>query len=206
MPDIKQTLKLKSDPSTNVYPNIVSDNIPSKAVTDDKIDDNAVTAAQLADNAVTENKILDEAVTKFKIADGAVTNAKIDGDAITSDKISNGAVTAAKIANGAVTFYKIPSNTIDRSKIRFVIATGPGIVIQYPTLSDFSTFHALNRRYLRFFVLENEALLSEYQGTFCISYYNIQTSAWVHLTFSNDTEYANIMGAEGITYVMIGAV
>ena len=97
MAQIRQTLKLESDPTTEVYPNILSDNIPA----------NAVDATKIASNAVTETKIVDAAVTNTKLATGAVTETKIVDAAVTNTKLGNNAVTNTKIANNAVTRPKI---------------------------------------------------------------------------------------------------
>ena len=57
MPDILQTLRLETDPNTNVYPNILEGNIPNGAVTEDKISSNSISAAKLKNGAVNVYKI-----------------------------------------------------------------------------------------------------------------------------------------------------
>ncbi len=88
MPDIRQTLKLESDPSTNVFPNIKKENIPSLAIDSTKIENGAVIAAKIANGAVQSSHI----------SPGAVGTAAIENLAVTSSKIANGAVLSSKIA------------------------------------------------------------------------------------------------------------
>lgn len=123
--DKLQTLREKDNPSNNVYPNILTGNIPNKGVTRAKIDDNAIDTQQLATQSVTEAKIFDNAVSTDKIQDNAVTTGKIANAAITQNKlglnavgtynIEASAVTNAKIANNSVTFIKAKKtiNTLD---------------------------------------------------------------------------------------------
>lgn len=68
MSDVITNLHPKDDNTINLRPNIVSDNIPSNAVTTDKINDAAVTTA----------KIADESITYTKIASGAVGYGQLD--------------------------------------------------------------------------------------------------------------------------------
>lgn len=127
-----QTLREKTNPSNNVYPNIQTQNIPDGGVSTAKIADdavttakigveevtasniapNAVTSVKIANNAVTSDKIGTSAVTSTKIASQAVTTAKIASESVNSMKLANGAVTTAKIADGAVTAQKIASGVI----------------------------------------------------------------------------------------------
>ena len=107
MAEILQDLKLQSDPTTIVRPNVVSDNIPDGAIVTNKLATGAVTTAKIADGAVTTAKLDAAAVTTAKVADGAVTTAKLDAGAVTNAKIQNSAVDASKIASGAVTRTKV---------------------------------------------------------------------------------------------------
>ena len=61
------TLHPKDDLETNIYPNIVSDNIPSNAITTDKIKDGSVTNTKLDDGCVTNDKIKDDTILGSKI-------------------------------------------------------------------------------------------------------------------------------------------
>ena len=105
---ITQDLKLKSDPSTIVHPNIESANIPAGAVDTAHLAVYAVTAAKIAPTAVTDTKIASNAVTTAKIQDGSVTEAKI----------ASGAVTGAKIAAQTITGSKIASDTIGTTQLK----------------------------------------------------------------------------------------
>lgn len=99
MPEINQDLKLQSDPTTIVRPNIVSDNIPS--------------------GAVTEAKLATGAVTQGKLASGAVGNAQLATQAVSADKIAPNAVTHAKIASGAVGNAQLATGAVSTSKCDF---------------------------------------------------------------------------------------
>lgn len=107
MADIIQTLQLKEDPTTKVFPRIKSDGIPSGAVTTDKIDASAVTTAKVADGAI----------TSAKLSNNSVSTSNIQGSAVNAGKIADGAITEAKIDNGAVTRTKIASNAVNKGKM-----------------------------------------------------------------------------------------
>lgn len=62
MSDVITNLHPKDDNTINLRPNIISDNIPSNAVTTDKINDAAVTTAKIADEAITNTKIADGSI------------------------------------------------------------------------------------------------------------------------------------------------
>ena len=136
MPNIIQDLKLKSDPSTIVNPNIVSDNIPSGAVTTAKIASNAVTAGKLATGAVTASKIENGAVQQAHISVGAVTEPKIDAGAVTTAKIADGAVTWEKIADETIIDNNIRDNAIHAGKLIGFSLSPADILGHYPTLQD----------------------------------------------------------------------
>lgn len=105
---ITQDLKLKSDPSTIVHPNIESANIPAGAVDTDHLAIYSVTAAKIAPGSVSDTKIASNAVATAKIQDGAITESKI----------ASGAVTGAKIAAQTITGSKIASDTIGTTQLR----------------------------------------------------------------------------------------
>ena len=102
MADIIQTLQLKEDPTTKVFPRIKSDGIPSGAVTTDKIDASAVTSSKIADSAIQSRHFAPGAVDNSALSNGSVDTDKLNTDAVTSGKILDGAVTRAKVANGAI--------------------------------------------------------------------------------------------------------
>lgn len=136
MAEIKQDLKLQSDPSTVVRPNIVSDNIPS----------GAVTSAKIAAGAVTQPKLGTSSVTSDKLAAGAVIEAKIADSAVTSTKLASGAVQNGNIANGAVTGDKIASGTIENANLRNYSVYGSkisrtrGLILDHDYGETFSDF------------------------------------------------------------------
>lgn len=105
---ITQDLKLKSDPSTIVHPNIESSNIPA----------DAVGTSQIAANSIINAKIADYAVSGTKISAGAISTAKIQDGAVTEGKIASGAVTGAKIAAQTITGSKIASDTIGTTQLK----------------------------------------------------------------------------------------
>lgn len=107
MADIIQTLQLKEDPTTKVFPRIKSDGIPSGAVTTDKIDASAVTTAKVADGAI----------TSVKIASNSVSTSKIQDSAVSADKLAEGSIVEGKIVNGAVTRTKIANNAVNKGKM-----------------------------------------------------------------------------------------
>ena len=67
MSKVYETLKKKSDPSVEVYPNIEPQNIPNNAIDTTKVNDGAITTNKIVDNAITTEKIVDKAVTKEKL-------------------------------------------------------------------------------------------------------------------------------------------
>lgn len=77
MAQIRQTLKLESDPTTEVFPNVQPENIPASAIDETKIASNAVTESKINAGAVTNTKLANNAITTPKIADNAVKRSKI---------------------------------------------------------------------------------------------------------------------------------
>lgn len=69
MSDVITNLHPKDDNTINLRPNIVSDNIPSNAVTTDKINDAAVTTDKINDAAITSTKIADGSVYYSHLSD-----------------------------------------------------------------------------------------------------------------------------------------
>ena len=67
MPDILQTLHLESDPSTNVYPNILAGNIPNGAIDENKIASNSISSAKLQNGSVIPSKIVFSVTTLYEI-------------------------------------------------------------------------------------------------------------------------------------------
>ena len=118
MPTITQDLKLQSDPSTIVHPNIESANIPSSAITEDKIATGAVTGTKMASNTIQSGNIQDSAITQGKIRSDAVSTAKIQDGAVTEQKIANAAISTAKIQDGAISTAKIQDSSITQAKIQ----------------------------------------------------------------------------------------
>ena len=57
MSKVYETLKKKTDPTVEVYPNIETQNIPDDAITTAKIVDNAITTAKILDGNVTKDKL-----------------------------------------------------------------------------------------------------------------------------------------------------
>ena len=106
MPDIIQTLQLKDDPNTKVFPRIKTEGIPSEAVTSDKLASNSVIASKIADNAIQSRHFAPGAVNNSALSNGSVDTDKLNTDAVTSGKILNGAVTREKLATGAVNLVK----------------------------------------------------------------------------------------------------
>ena len=128
MSNIIDTLHPKGSLTDNLYPNILSDNIPNYAITTAKLalqcvtGDNiaiyAVDVPQIANGAIVTAKIDDSAVTTAKINNKAVTNAKIDDSAVTTVKLASEAVTTAKIANNAVGYNQLSLQVQDNVAFR----------------------------------------------------------------------------------------
>ena len=199
MPNIIQDLKLKSDPSTIVNPNIVSDNIPSGAVTTAKIASNAVTAGKIASGAVTASKIENGAVQQAHISVGAVTEPKIDTGAVTTTKIADGAVTWEKIAAGTIIDNNIMDNAIHASKLVGFHLNPTAILTNYPTLQDLldwlDTFTSRELATISFFTWKNgyhsNALVSWNSSVpaMRIFYFNDANNAFEIAKLDNDTDY-----------------
>lgn len=110
MAEIRQDLKLQSDPSTIVRPNIITDCIP----------DGAITAAKIAYYSIGHSWLAEDAVQDDNILDNAVITSKINSNAVTSSKIASGAVTEDKIGSGAVTNSKIGAFAVHRGNVRLL--------------------------------------------------------------------------------------
>lgn len=112
MSQIVETLKKKGDTSVDVYPNIITDNIPASAVTSAKIADGAITSAKIANGAInTDVMMVDGYVTTRKLANDAVTSDKIADDAIFTNAIQDGVVTADKI-DFALYYHNVIVNAV----------------------------------------------------------------------------------------------
>ena len=140
MPEIIQDLKLKSDPSTIVRPNVVSSNIPANAITTGKIADEALTTGKIANEAITSAKIAPGAVSSAKLEASAVLESKIANNAVTQNKIASGAVTETKIGPEAVTSGKISPLAVTFTKLKYTRKTAAELLSLCPTLHDFYLF------------------------------------------------------------------
>ncbi len=96
-----------SNTGETINPNIVSENIPSGAVTTEKLADSSVTTAKINNGAVTTDKLADGGVTTGKLADGSVTTGKLADASVTTAKIKDSAITSGKINDGAVNYDKL---------------------------------------------------------------------------------------------------
>ena len=117
MANLIKQLHKKNDNTTNIYPNILSDNIPNDAVTTDKIINNAITTAKISDGAVTTGKILDASITTDKLLNNAVTTDKIANNSITNSKIVSNSISNAQIQDNAISTAKIQDASITASKL-----------------------------------------------------------------------------------------
>lgn len=215
MPNIIQNLKLKSDPNTIVNPNIVSDNIPSSAVTTPKIDSNAITTAKIADGAVTTNKIGDNAITANKIVNNAITTAKIDNNAITTAKIADGAVIGTKIADNTIDgATKVIDATINLAKLSRKVWNKGQFTSLCPTFADFMTLitgltpDEVCR--LKFFLRLSSGVFESVHfcfkasspSYFVYSYFDDGSGQWIKATISNDSDYSTYL-VPFIEYVIL---
>ena len=111
MPEINQDLKLQSDPSTIVRPNIVSDNIPSGAIDSTKLGASSVTSPKIAPSAVQSQHISAGAVQEAALDSLSVSTAKIQGGAVTTPKLANQAVNKSKAKIGLIQIASGPWST-----------------------------------------------------------------------------------------------
>lgn len=206
MPNIIQDLKLKSDPSTIVNPNIVTDNIPSGAVTTAKIASNAVTAGKIASGAVTASKIENGAVQTSHISAGAVTEPKIDSGAITTAKIADGAVTGTKIADNTIDgATKVIDATINLAKLLRKVWNKSQFTSLCPTFADFMTFITGLKPDevcgLKFFLRLSSGVFESVHfcfkasspSYFVYSYFDDGSGQWIKTTISNDSDYSTYL-------------
>lgn len=107
MSEIIKDLVDKQDNTKIVRPNIVSDNIPSDAITNTKIASNSITTAKVQDGAITEAKIADLSISNDKIKASAITTSKLDDNSVARAKIIDGSINSSKIEDGAVIASKM---------------------------------------------------------------------------------------------------
>lgn len=107
MSEIIKDLVDKLDNTKIVRPNIVSDNIPSDAITNTKIASNAITTAKVQDGAITTVKIADDSISNDKIKASAITTSKLDNNSVARAKIIDGSINSSKIEDGAVIASKM---------------------------------------------------------------------------------------------------
>lgn len=119
MSDLIKTLHKKGDTSTNIYPNIKRDNIPTHAINNDKLDVYAVGTNNINDLAVTTAKLMDECVTTTKISDLAVTRSKIGYEAVGEDEIGEKQVKTYHLADECVTEDKLYNGAVTTDKLSF---------------------------------------------------------------------------------------
>lgn len=205
MPTIRQDLKLKTDATTIVYPNIIGACIPSGAVDATHLASGAVTTAKLDSNAVTAGKIASDAVITAKILDGAVTHAKLADDAVDTNNIVDEAVSTAKIKDGAVTTQKIGDLSVTRGKMALRRFSHSTILSEHPTLADFIDYFMHDATYMRRTrVYGNSASwFSEFRfacdgAKFAISYFDSVDADWKREIATNDTEYLNMFMTHAI--------
>lgn len=109
MADILQTLKLQSDPSTNVYPNILEGNIPSSAVTTDKVANGNITTVKIADEAITTDKLEDDSVTVDKLNITSATLATLIGGGTSKTALSN--LIALRLGSSGHVRFRVSSSS-----------------------------------------------------------------------------------------------
>lgn len=199
MATIIQDLKLKTDPTTIVHPNIEADNIPASAITAAKIASSTITSAKLASNAVTNAKIASSAVTDDKIASGAVTSAKIASGAVTSAKIETGAIQASHFSAGAVDTNAIADHAVTALKLNIVITPYTTVISLYPDLASFIAV-AKNKLGIWKLVAEvagyNQEILFGTDGTrLLVSFYDSGTNARKEDIIATDSDYTSFVGA-----------
>lgn len=212
MADLITTLKKKGDTSTNVYPNVKSDNIPNNAITTVKINDGAVTNAKIYDGAVTSGKLASNSVTTGKLASNSVTTAKINDGAVTITKISDGAVTSQKIALNTITNSHIANNTISAEKLAFGLYTHLLTLMIEPSPS--------NEIYLHIDIISTDSdgynTLNDFDSWFYdkygsetlkgVAYVQSTTYTKPFLIKSNGIDYDVFIGEDTYNNIQIGSI
>ncbi len=117
MSNIIDTLHPKGSLTDNLYPNILSDNIPDAAINTAKIADGSITSAKIGNYEVKSTNLDDDSVSTAKLIDQSVTNTKLSDNSISSGKIRSNAVTTAKIADANVTTAKIADGNVTMDKL-----------------------------------------------------------------------------------------
>ena len=136
-----------SNTGETINPNIVSENIPSGAVTTEKLADGGVTTGKLADGSVTTAKIDNGSITTAKVNTKAVTTEKLDDEAVTTDKLANASVTTAKLKDSAVTSGKINDGAVNYDKLATALKNlinGKASQTDLEALQDALTLHTGN--------------------------------------------------------------
>lgn len=100
MATIITNLRLQSDTSTIVHPNIEAGNIPNLSID--------------------ASKIAADSISATKIATSAVINSKIAPQAVTRDKIAVSAIGTSEIADNSITRSKLQNNSVGRAQLRFI--------------------------------------------------------------------------------------
>lgn len=197
MAEIRQDLKLQSDPSTIVRPNIIGDCIPDRAITKDKIAYLTITSAELADDAATEDKIMDGAVTAIKIAPNAVQTSKIGSGAVTNDKLASSAVTTGKIADSQITSAKLLVYT---DQLATYLNDD-----EITTETDFETWIAnliVGGCYWAYLVTGTHIYPVVFvKGAGVTISYNDGTE-WVNILVEDDTDYENFLAGDALNIIL----
>ena len=204
MSEIIQDLKLKSDPTTIVRPNIVTDCIPAQAVTTPKIADTGITTAKIADGAITNSKMASNAIATATIIDGAVTTAKIAHGAITTAKIADENVTTNKIADGAVTTAKIGAKQVSYSKLNITLLNDYDVYMAFPTLAQFVAYiepiyHLIRIRGIDGnFVQVIQFAVDALNDEVVFHYYDHANAKWVDELVDTDAKYIAFISSHKI--------
>lgn len=96
----------------NLYPDIITDNIPDKGVTSEKIADNAITNEKLALNSIRKENIQPKAIVNENIDDKTIKGGKLADRTIIAQKIASLTITGNEIADSAIGKRKLDDETI----------------------------------------------------------------------------------------------
>lgn len=107
MANVITTLHPENQEDINLYPNIISDNIPRNAITKEKIDNNAIDTSKIEDGSVTRNKLSEDVRNIGTPTDEQAEyyiNKWLDEHPEATTSVEDQSINYAKILNGTLNF------------------------------------------------------------------------------------------------------
>lgn len=224
MSDIITTLKSKTNPSDNVYPNIKRDNIPDGAINGNKIENGTISLGKVDSSIFNPINYFS---TIYNSSNDKITISALDclyinfdsisGDYINSNNFSSKKLTIFEEANltGDITFYSIPKmngtnlyelNLSDESTISLNVFTRLEVIGEY---SSIDINHALDfaskNQPSDFNARDIEILKKIFEGLFPIGWgrratqkYFIENNKESYIYIENDGTYGRIYQNDNI--------